>query len=69
MNGSVDVKGSISYASQDPWVFAGTLRENILFGKPYDMIWYERVLEACSLDEVELLKYMIMDLLDTCYLP
>ncbi len=46
------VRGSISYVSQDPWIFAGTLRDNILFGESYDKIWYERVLEACSLDEV-----------------
>ena len=38
--------------SQEPWIFAGTLRDNILFGESYDKIWYERVLEACSLDEV-----------------
>ncbi len=52
MNGSVTVKGSLSYVSQEPWVFAGTIRDNILFGEPYDHRWYERVLDACSLDEV-----------------
>ena len=50
--GSVEVCGSIAYASQEPWIFAGTIRENILFGNKYDPIWYERVLEACSLDQV-----------------
>ena len=52
MEGTVIVRGSISYVSQDPWIFAGTLRDNILFGETYDKIWYERVLQACSLDEV-----------------
>ena len=52
LQGSIEVCGSIAYSSQEPWIFAGTIRENILFGKKYDPIWYERVLEACSLDQV-----------------
>ena len=50
--GSVIVDGKVSYASQEPWVFTGTLRENILFGLPYKPEWYQQVLEACSLDKV-----------------
>ena len=26
-----------------------TLRDNILFGEPYDKNWYEEVIEACAL--------------------
>ena len=52
MAGSVGVNGKVSYASQDPWVFSGTLRENILFGLPYKQPWYTTVLEACALDKV-----------------
>lgn len=52
MSGSVNVQGSISYVSQEPWMFSGTLKENILFGEKFDRIWYEKVLDACSLDEV-----------------
>ena len=33
-------------------MFTGTLRENILFGEKFDQAWYDRVLDACSLDEV-----------------
>lgn len=55
LKGSVDVRGSVSYVSQEPWVFAGTLRDNILFGEKYDQLWYERVLEACCLEEVRIL--------------
>ena len=52
VSGSVVVEGKVSYASQEPWVFSGTLRENILFGLPYKPEWYQKVMEACSLDKV-----------------
>ncbi|XP_065919844.1 ATP-binding cassette sub-family C member 4-like isoform X2 [Dysidea avara] len=49
LDGSVDIEGSVSYASQDPWIFSGTMKENILFGQDYDEAWYDRVVECCSL--------------------
>ena len=52
VSGSVVVDGKVSYASQEPWVFSGTLRENVLFGLPYKADWYQKVIEACSLDKV-----------------
>ena len=48
----MDISGKLSYASQDPWVFSGTVRENILFGLPYKKEWYDKVIKACSLDKV-----------------
>ena len=58
--GSVEVLGSLSYANQEAWVFSGTVRENILFGQPYEPHWYNFVVEACALDTVS-----DGDLLDT----
>lgn len=55
-NGSVTMKGSIAYVSQDMWLTNSTLRENILFGHRYDPVFYELTLEACALKpDIELL--------------
>ncbi|KAJ6558333.1 P-loop containing nucleoside triphosphate hydrolase protein [Mycena capillaripes] len=44
----------IAYAAQEPLIIAASVRENILFGHEYSAIWYNRVLEACSLrSEIE----------------
>ena len=52
LSGTVIVKGSVGYASQEAWVFSATLRENILFGLPYEPDRYETVIEACALNKV-----------------
>ena len=51
-SGEIKVKGEITYANQVPWVFAGTVRENILFGEDYDALWYDKVTKACGLERV-----------------
>ncbi|KAJ8389751.1 hypothetical protein AAFF_G00114570 [Aldrovandia affinis] len=47
--GVVKVRGDLTYASQQPWVFPGTIRSNILFGKELHPQKYEKVLRACAL--------------------
>ncbi|KAL6759443.1 ABC transporter [Haematococcus lacustris] len=48
--GVMAVGGSISYVPQTPWVQNLTLRDNILFGLPYDEVKYKKVIHACALE-------------------
>jgi ATP-binding cassette subfamily C (CFTR/MRP) protein 1 len=45
------VRGTIAYCAQQPWIIAGTLRDNILFGLDYDPVRYHQTLEGCALVE------------------
>ena len=48
-NGQIRVTGRIAYVSQTPWLFSGSVRENILFGRPFNQRLYDQVLDACDL--------------------
>lgn len=55
-SGSLKVQGSSSFASQQPWVFSGTVRDNILFGKPFNEDLFKRIIQVCALKrDLELL--------------
>ncbi|VAH58258.1 unnamed protein product [Triticum turgidum subsp. durum] len=51
MSGSVAVSGSVAYVSQTSWIQSGTVRDNILFGRPMRSSEYERALKCCALDK------------------
>ena len=51
VGGTINRQGTFVYAPQIPWVFSGTLRENILFGESYDEPRYTRIIEVCALTE------------------
>ncbi|CAG7850245.1 Canalicular multispecific organic anion transporter 1 AltName: Full=ATP-binding cassette sub-family C member 2; AltName: Full=Canalicular multidrug resistance protein; AltName: Full=Multidrug resistance-associated protein 2 [Serendipita indica DSM 11827] len=49
-NGSVSFNGTIAYTPQNPWLANATVRDNILFGNPYDEARFRDVVRACSLE-------------------
>ncbi|KAI4466028.1 atp-binding cassette sub-family c [Holotrichia oblita] len=51
ISGDMMVNGSVSYASQEPWVFAATIRQNIVFGQEYNRHRYNDVVKVCALDK------------------
>ncbi|XP_055676629.1 probable multidrug resistance-associated protein lethal(2)03659 [Lutzomyia longipalpis] len=48
-SGTIAVKGRVLYVSQNPWIFAATLQQNILFGQPMRHARYQQTLSACAL--------------------
>ena len=44
--GTCRVAGKVAYASQESWIFSGTVRQNILCGLEYDLKRYKKVVKA-----------------------
>lgn len=58
IDGQMTLTGKISFACQEPWLFVGTVRQNILFGSPYDEQRYKDVVKVCALeDDLALFPY------------
>ncbi|KAK2950395.1 Multidrug resistance-associated protein [Blattamonas nauphoetae] len=49
VNGVVSIDGSITFCPQTPWIANTTVRNNIVFGSPFDENKYIRTVRACSL--------------------
>ncbi|XP_077976273.1 ATP-binding cassette sub-family C member 4-like [Styela clava] len=49
--GKTTVHGNVVYSNQVPWIFSGTVRENILFGAEFDEVRYHEVIHACCLNK------------------
>lgn len=43
------VHGSLAYVPHDAWLLNATLKENILFGSPFDLQKYNDILRVCAL--------------------
>ena len=50
-SGTIDYQGSVIYLPQTAWVFSGTIKENILFGQPFEESKFERIIDVCALKE------------------
>lgn len=46
----VRINGSLAYLPQKPWIINATLRENILFGQPYDKERFDRVISFSAME-------------------
>ncbi|KAL7034207.1 hypothetical protein ACKWTF_007899 [Chironomus riparius] len=50
-SGKMSIKGKISFAPQEAWVFSGSIRQNVLFGCEMDKDRYDKVVTACALNK------------------
>jgi ABC-type bacteriocin/lantibiotic exporter with double-glycine peptidase domain len=48
-HGEFEVLGSIGYVPQEAWLLNMSLRDNIIFGSPYDEAKYNEVIRVCAL--------------------
>ncbi|XP_034564588.1 canalicular multispecific organic anion transporter 2 isoform X1 [Notolabrus celidotus] len=49
LEGEVSIRGSVAYVPQQAWIQNATLRDNILFGRPFNEQKYCCVMNACAL--------------------
>ncbi|KAI1465542.1 P-loop containing nucleoside triphosphate hydrolase protein [Daldinia caldariorum] len=43
------IPGAVAFVAQIPWIENATVKENILFGLPYDAYRYNKTIEVCAL--------------------
>ncbi|KAG2222224.1 hypothetical protein INT45_014121 [Circinella minor] len=54
--GELFIRGSVAYVSQDPWIFNSNLQDNIVFGRPWDPLFYRNVLDLCEISEEQTIQ-------------
>ena len=50
-SGKISCIGKIAFVSQTPWVYSGTVRDNIVFGNEFHEQKYRKVIEVCDLEK------------------
>ncbi|KAF9163643.1 hypothetical protein DFQ26_002301 [Actinomortierella ambigua] len=48
--GSIEFGGTVGYSPQSAWIQNATVKDNIVFGLPYDEHKYQRVIQQCALE-------------------
>ncbi|GFN98107.1 multidrug resistance-associated protein 4 [Plakobranchus ocellatus] len=48
-SGSVKSRGTVAYVSQQPWVFSGSVRQNIVFGGKFEKAKYDKIIKVTAL--------------------
>lgn len=43
-------EGGVSYAAQESWCMSESIKDNIIFGEPYDHARYRNVIRCCGLE-------------------
>lgn len=49
MRGTLNIKGTIAYVEQEPYIYSTSIKDNILFGKRYDEELFNKALDAAQL--------------------
>lgn len=58
LRGRVGVSGKLAYVPQQPWILNASIKDNILFGRPYNKQLYNKILYSCALlPDLEILPH------------
>ena len=49
ITGDIGINGRISYVSEEPWIVAGSIKDNILMGRTYEPDLYSAAINSCAL--------------------
>lgn len=49
--GKLELSGRVAYVAQTAWIQTGSVKDNILFGLPYDDARYKMAVKACALEQ------------------
>ena len=63
VSGQIDIKGSVFYVPQEPWIFTASLKQNILFGKAFNKRKFDEIIKVCCLEEV-IIDYLVKVIID-----
>ena len=50
-SGKMSCIGKMAFVSQTPWVYSGTVRDNIVFGKEFHEQTFKKIIEVCDLEK------------------